>query len=345
MNWQWHNPVRVIFGTGAAAGLGDVLTQNGWERPALVASRSALGSGVLRTGDFVGVFSDVRPNPTHGNVRDCAAFLRTVQADVVVALGGGSVLDCAKIAAHTDSLALPLVALPTTAGTGSEVTMISVLSDDHTGAKAPVAAPKMYPHTALVDPRLTLSVPPRVTADTGMDALSHALEALWSRNHNPASDALAKQAARLILRSIENAYADGADLSAREALSEGALLAGLAFAQTKTAGVHACSFPLTADYGLTHGAACAFTLAAFTRLNGEALTAHTHALGFATPDALADEIDRLNAALGIPRTLADAGIPAAALPTLAAKCLHPNMQNNPVILDAKGVQQVLETLA
>jgi alcohol dehydrogenase len=302
-------------------------------RAALLRSKSAPEV----PGDFVGEFAGIRPNPTKENVADCAAFLRDAQAEVVVALGGGSVLDCAKAAAN----GLPLLALPTTAGTGSEVTCISVVSDDAAGSKAPLSSPGFYPQIALVDPELTYTCPRKVTAESGMDALSHAIEALWSVHRSPASDALALAAAHKILGALEAACEN--NTAARMAMSEGSLLAGLAFSQAKTAGSHACSFPLTVRYGLSHGAACAFTLAAFMRLNP--FEAQAQALGFASAAALADAIDRRKAALGLPCTLKDAGIALADLPGLAAACLQPaNMQNNPVPMDETALVRLFKTL-
>ncbi|MDR0531484.1 MAG: iron-containing alcohol dehydrogenase [Oscillospiraceae bacterium] len=328
--WQWSLPTRVIFGPGARACLPEFIAG---KRAALVRSRSA-GSV---PGDYAGEFSGIRPNPTVENVRDCAAFLSAMGAEIVVAVGGGSVLDCAKAAAK----ALPLIALPTTAGTGSEVTNISVVSDDAVHTKTPQMSPDYFPAIAIVDPELTYTMPRRVAAESGVDALSHAIEALWSIHHNPASDALALRACRLIFDHLAPSCEGG--LASRDAMSEGSLLAGLAFAQTRTAGVHASSFPLTARYGLSHGAACGFTLAAFARLNG--IDSHARALGFADSAALADEIDRIKKALGLPVYLADAGIAEPDLPQLARDCLQPpNMRNNPVAMDEAGMLRLLLSL-
>jgi alcohol dehydrogenase len=160
---------------------------------------------------------------------------------------------------------------------------------------------------------------------------------------------LALRAVPLILQNIEKAYACPGSLPARTALSEGSLLAALAFSQAKTAAAHACSFPLTMRYGLPHGTACAFTLPALCRLNAPAEDGRLHEiareLGFADAFALADELDRLNGALGLPRTLSDAGIPLADLPALAQECLAPpNMRNNPVAMDAGMVEELFLTL-
>jgi len=347
-NWSFHNPVKIRFGPGTAAETSDFLRELGVKRAALVADPAALRFGLADAVTapapelFVTdeIFARMQPNPTVQNMMDCAAFLARVKADAVVAIGGGSALDCAKAAAG----GLPVIALPTTAGTGSEATCISVLTDD-AGQKMPRVDPAYYPRVAIVDPALTLTVPPGVTAATGMDALSHAVEALWSIHHSPASDALALQAVPLILQNIEKAFACPDDLPARCALSEGSLLAALAFSQAKTAAAHACSFTLTIRYGLPHGTACAFTLPALCRINAPAEDGRLHGiareLGFDDALAFADELDRLNASLGLPRTLQEAGIPLSDLPELAQECmLPPNMRNNPVPMDAGMVEKM-----
>ena len=362
MNWNWYQPVHIAFGGGAASGIAEIIAQKGKQRPALVCDsavlRCAAARELLAQNHFVGIFPDIRPNPTLANVNDCAAFLRETSADCVVALGGGSVLDCAKAAAALpaaddisdyadgakafDSPGLPLLAVPSTAGTGSEVTCIAVLSDEANGRKAPLASPYLYPAYAVVDPLMTLSVPPKVTAESGMDALSHALEAMWSVHHNPVSDAVAARSARLILEHLEAACMDGQSIAARTAMSEGALLAGIAFSQARTAGVHACSYPLTMAYGLSHGAACAFTLAAFARRFGGDIAPK---LGCKGANALAEKIHALCGVLRLPRTLGEAGIPEEALPQLSMDChKHPMMQNNPVPMDAGAVLTLFKEL-
>ena len=149
----------------------------------------------------------------------------------------------------------------------------------------------------LIDPTLTLSVPPKVTASTGMDVLPHALEGFWSKNHLPICDALALHAADLVLRFLPQAYHHGEDIVAREKMCEAAVIAGLAFSLPKTAASHACSFPLTSIYGLPHGEACAFTLGALCRINSKAengrLNIFAKKLGLTDAEELAIQIDML----------------------------------------------------
>ncbi|MCC8022478.1 MAG: iron-containing alcohol dehydrogenase [Clostridiales bacterium] len=372
MAWSFSLPVTIQFQNGGGREAYRLLQEQGCRRGALIcgprARKDGLAEELLESaqGFFAGVFSEIQANPTLGNVDACGAFLKETQADCAVAVGGGSVLDCAKAAcvlaaAEETSIRpyfeggkpvnfqpLPLCAVPTTAGTGSEVTNISVLTDTAKQKKGPMASPNMYPRFAVVDPQLTLSVPPQVTAATGLDVLAHAVEAYWNINHLPPSDALAVQAARLVFRALPAAYESPGDLRAREQLCEASLLAGMAFSQSKTTAPHACSFPLTNTYGLPHGEACAFTLAAFTRLNASAGDGRTDRLarecGFRDAMHMADEMERMKRAMGMRMTLADAGIEEKDLPWLARASMHPNMKNNPVPMDEAGVERLYRSL-
>lgn len=352
--WNYHSPVRILFGAGSRHRLPVELRQAP-ARTAWVVDPGIAHTDRLRrlldecaaTPDDV--WSGVLPNPTLASVDDLAARLRATGAERIVAIGGGSALDTAKAAAgaaalgvpaeafhtgrHGPEAALPVIAMPTTAGTGSEVTPVAVLTDPVRGVKAPIGSPALYPRLAIVDPEWTHSMPPAVTASTGIDALSHALEATWSIHHLPICDALAEAAAAMILEALPTAYRDGTNAEARTRMALGSLLAGMAFAQTRTAAVHACSFPLTQRFGLPHGVACGLTLEAFLRFNAEAipdrLEAPARRLGYPSVDALATAIRDLKRSLGLPLTLRDAGIGADAVTTLADESVHPNLQNNP----------------
>ena len=154
----------------------------------------------------------------------------------------------------------PIIAIPTTAGTGSEVTMWGTIWDEQTAGKHSISHPALYPETALLDPELTLSVPRETTVASALDALSHAMEAIWNRAANPVSDALATGAIGLIPGALRSVLAAPGDTAAREALLKGSLLAGLAISSTRTALAHSISYPLTAELGLPHGIACSITL-------------------------------------------------------------------------------------
>jgi len=358
MNWTYIQPVEIRMQTGGLRALGGILAERGYERGILVCDPFFAGGLADRVigcanGRITGVYSGVTPNPRVREVDACAKALRDAGAQFAVALGGGSAMDCAKAACaiartgesaalfHTGGVKLPgdsipLIAAPTTAGTGSEVTMVAVLTDDEKGVKAPLGHPSLFPKLALIDPELTLSLPPKATASTALDALSHALEGFWSRGHQPICDALALHAARKVFENLPKALADGGDITAREALSEASVIAGLAFALPKTAASHAISFPLTNVYGLPHGEACAFTLDSLCEINAEAeggrLNEFARQLGFESAAAIGARIAQLKKLSGMRSTLREAGIPVSALPELVRLCHHPNLDNNPVPL-------------
>ena len=203
------------------------------------------------------VFSDVRPNPTTDNVDDCVKIMREIKADFAVALGGGSPMDCCKAASaiakgndkirsyHSEGKkinkdeAIPMIAVTTTSGTASEVTNISVLTDVEKNLKNPMNDPAMYPKIAIIDPQLTLTVPPQVTASTGLDVLSHAIESYWATIHQPVCSACSIYSARLVFEWLEKAYQNPNDLTAREKMAEASIVGGVAFSHTRNTGSHA----------------------------------------------------------------------------------------------------------
>ncbi len=368
MDWLFALPTQVVFGEGAAEELPDYLAGLGL-RPLLVTDARLLEQPFVQRlrerVDWVGVFAEVQPNPTVGNVDALAAA--ATDAEVLVAVGGGSVLDCAKAAAalacnegesirayHSGGAKLsgahlPVIAVPTTAGTGSEVTPFAVLNDERTGFKGPMAHPSLYPQRAVVDPALSCSMPRSVTACTGLDALSHALEGYWSRNHQPICDLLAIEAARRIFASLPKVLETPDGWAARSDMAYAALLAGMAFQLPKNAMVHACSFPLSSRYHLPHGAACAFTLASAVRFNAPAMggrmEAFAEACGFATVDAMADAIRAMQRQGGLPGSLAEAGIPPEDVPVLVAESFHPLMKNNPREVTPDDLHRLYQELA
>ncbi len=356
MQFRFALHTEIEFGCGKLKKLGDICQAHGWTNGILVCDPMFIDSGLAdqvlgyADGNLCGVFSDITPNPTVESVDACARLIEEKNARFIAAMGGGSSMDCAKAASvvafsghdarfyHSglgaiDHAGIPIIAIPTTAGTGSEVTNVAVLSDGERGVKAPMASDHMFAKVALVDPELTRTVPPQVVASTGLDVLSHALEGYWSVNHQPVCDAVAIYAAKLAFENLYRAYQDGNDMEAKEDMSLASLMAGIAFGQPKTAASHACSFPLTNLYHLPHGEACAFTLDALLRLNcetdGERLETFAKMVGFPNVDAMADAIHSLKVNMGMRYTLAQAGIADEDVPMLARLCRHPNLDNNP----------------
>ena len=238
---------------------------------------------------------------------------------------------------------LAIVAVPTTAGTGSEVTQVSVVSNG--AEKRTINNPVFMPKAAIVDPVLSSTVPPRTTMNTGLDAMAHALEGYWSKNHQPISDLMAIEAVRLILKNLETACSDGANMEARAGMAFASLLGGLSFALPKTAGCHACSYPLSEDYHLPHGEACAFTLDSFVRINAdERLELLCHRVGLSGTEELAEKIASFKKMAGLRSRLSDLG--EVDLDKLAHDCsVHALMNNNPVPMDEQALRAMFERLA
>lgn len=300
-----------------------------------------------KEGYAVTIYTEVVPEPPLETGENLVSFTQDNGFDMVIGLGGGSALDLAKLAAalatHDGQVAdylnltgtrsiekkgLPLILIPTTSGTGSEVTNIAVLSLETT--KDVVTHDFLLTDVAIVDPELTISVPPKVTAATGIDALTHAVEAYISVNASPATDALALQAIRLIARSLRTAVHNGEDKKARTDMSHGSFLAGLAFFNAGVAGVHALAYPLGGQFHIAHGDSNAVLLPyvmSYIRKSCETRMADIlDALGgnssfLSDTEAsykCVDELKRIVQDVGIPSTLAGFNIPETALDSLTA---------------------------
>lgn len=369
MNWNFSLPVKIYFGTDKINELPEIIKEYGYKRGVLVCSNTLRKNGTADkiiencNGVIVAVFSDIRPNPTTENVNACVKILRENNADFAVALGGGSPMDCCKAACaiakgddiiesyHTGGKpinadeVIPMLAVATTSGTGSEITNISVLTDLNKNVKSTMNDPLMYPKAAIVDPRLTLSVPPKVTASTGLDVLAHALESFWSVLHQPICEACAVHATRLVFKWLYKAYCEPDNLEAREKMAEASIVAGVAFSNPRTAGSHACSFPLTNLYGVPHGEACAMTLDYFTRFNAEAengrLNDFARDCGFADAYQMADAITDLKRQMGMACTLTEIGVKTEEeIETLTKMSMTPLMERNIIPLTYDDIKNM-----
>lgn len=363
--------VPVTFGIDAIKQLPQLVEQLGGTKGLIVCSTSVARSGIAdeivaaNPAKFFGIFTGIKPNPTVANCDDCVDMLRENNCDFVIAIGGGSVLDCAKFARFVATVdgttadymhgtraittkGLPLIAIPTTSGSASEVSGVSVLTDEIQDVKKAIGHPLLYPELALVDPVLTMSCPQNVTAVSGIDVLAHALESFYNVNHQPFTDLFAEHAARLVFENLRTAYHEPNNLDARVAMAEASVAAGQAFNLTGTAAAHACSYPLTQIFGVPHGEACAMTLAAFWRLNANVdprLDAFSKCLGFTDANALADEIDSLKRDLGLRLTLADVGITTDdQLQVLIEDSFAPNIVFNPVKMDVDNLRTLYTSL-
>ncbi|KAF1048880.1 MAG: NAD-dependent methanol dehydrogenase [Herbaspirillum frisingense] len=289
--WNFHNPVAVHAGAGSLARLPELLAGR---RALLITFPEAQALGLeqylanLLGARLAGIENAVQPNP---DVSWLAAMYERVwsrhrDVECIIAFGGGSVIDCAKAmlaptpSGRFDELlahlrdgapldaagAKALIAVPTTAGTGSEVTPWATIWDAAAGSKYSLHRAWTWPEAALVDPRLMLSLPPGATLASGLDALSHALEAIWNVNRNPVSASLAAVAAREIVATLPALMRKPNDIVLRERMAVAALQAGLAFSNTKTALAHSLSYDITLHHGVAHGIACSFSLPHVMRL-------------------------------------------------------------------------------
>lgn len=372
MIWDYIQPVTIQFGGGRVAELTKVAAELGGSKGILVSDpffKTGLAQKIIEDsqGMLTCGYYDVSPNPDVSEVDACAQVMRDNGVDFVISLGGGSAIDLAKAAAsiclrdesirayHGTGVAmpqehLPMIAIPTTSGTGTEVTCVSVLTDHALGKKSPIVSNAFYPAVAIIDPQLTHTMPPRITASTGIDVLSHALEGYWSKGHQPICDALAIHASQLVFKYLERAYADGNDAEAREAMSEASVIAGLAFTLPKTTSSHACSFPLTNIHKIAHGEACGLTLHHFAKINaqgvgGERVDAFARAMGFADGMALADEIFALKERLGLLNDLKHLNLTEEQIADLVRISRHPNLYNNPVDITDEMLEEMYRGMA
>lgn len=340
----------IEFGAGAVAGLSDQLGALGVSRPLIISDRGLERTGlVARLAALcpagTPVFLEVPPNPTESASLAALAVYRDAGCDGIVAVGGGSPIDLGKgvalLATHPGPLetyaaiyggipkvtaaVAPVIAIPTTAGTGSEVGRAALITLDD-GRKLGFISPHLIPRRAICDPELTLGLPPALTAATGLDALSHCIETFLSPRFNPPAEAIALDGAGRVFATIERAVEDGGDLAARSEMMMGALEGGLTF-QKGLGAVHALSHALGGlkSPSLHHGTLNAILLPPVIRFNapaaGEKLGRLKAAMGLATRDDLADAIANLNRRVGIPPGLKTLGVKEEVLPWVVERAL------------------------
>lgn len=270
---------RLVMGAGAINNIVQEIAALGGSKPMIVTDPGLVSTGIIdrlealldEGGLQFTRFDKVEADPRYELVNEVVQLVQDEGVDCIIGIGGGSSLDIAKMVAvmvnNPGSVAeyfgidlvkkpgIPMVLIPTTAGTGSEVTPIVILSDHHEKLKKGVVSSHLFPDCALLDPELTVGLPPAVTAATGMDALIHAMEAYTSINANSTTDMLAVKAMDLIFNNIRTAYANGQDIEAREKMLEGSMLAGMAFANAGVTAVHAFAYPIGAEFHIPHGIA------------------------------------------------------------------------------------------
>lgn len=365
--FEFRTHGRTIAGPGTSARLGDVLATGGRKRAVCVVTDGDLVrlglvqtfcDGLRASGHTVHLFDEVVADPPDHVVARAITVARESAADTVIGFGGGSSLDVAKLTAAFTSgqqdfrdcygidkitaSRLSLVQVPTTAGTGSEATSVAIVTAQG-GSKAGVVSPVLYADIAVLDAELTRGLPPAVTAATGIDAMVHATEAYTSRIHkNPMSDLLAREALRLMYRALPSACADGSNLTARQDMLLGAMLAGQAFANAPVGAVHALAYPLGSGFHVAHGLSNALVLGPVLNFNlpvSEPLYAELADVIFPggggdTREKAAKFVEKLSAlshSLGLPTRLTQVGVQASDVPALAHQALQQQrlLVNNP----------------
>jgi alcohol dehydrogenase class IV len=369
---RFYLPTELMTGVGCFAQLGETVQRYG-NRVLLVCGVHAMRrTGVLhraqeiltQVGIAVTVYDRVVGEPTLPAVEEGREMARQQEVEVVIGLGGGSALDAAKaiaglyfeegeVAEYHSGRALkgptlPFVAVPTTAGTGAEVTKNAVLIDPSSRQKKSIRSDQWFARVALVDPELTQTMPPSVTASTGADALCQAIESFVSIGAQPASDALAIEAVRLIGRSLVRAYEDGGDISARADVHYGSLLAGMALANARLGGVHGIAHPVGGHYGVPHGVVCGLLLPYVMEYNLEYAAVKyagiARALGQeGTASQAVQAVWDLVSQIDIPRHLEPLGVREQDFPVLIEESLPSgSLKSNPRPLEAGDVRCILE---
>ena len=377
------NAGRIVAGAGSLSRLPELAAEFKAKHVLVVSDKGVAAAGLVEpaqrslaaAGLRVTVLADTPPEP---EVRDVDAVLDAARAagrpDLVVGIGGGSAMDVAKIVAvllaHPASLrdllnkapiparGLPTVMVPTTAGTGSEATPNSIILVPEDELKIGIVSPLLMPDAVILDPLLTLTLPPAVTASTGMDALTHAIECYCSKKGNPFSDLYGLEAIRLIARSLRRAHDDGSDVQARSDMLLGAFYGGVCIATSSTTAVHALAYPLGGKYRIAHGLSNAMLLPFVMEFNLEGsearFAAMARAMGLAVDgrsdraagEGLIAALYRLNADLGIESSLKKFNIGAAELDGLvegAAKVTR-LLDNNPRAMSKADMRAIYQRL-
>ena len=372
-------PQKIVFGTGCIQTFVDDYLKMGLQRlfvltappirPLIEETLTALGNA----GVSVEVFQDIVAEPTVNDFKKMLEIARQFKADSVVGIGGGSVLDVTKLVAAfinsdqqvEDCFGTGFIqkkgrwfaCLPTTAGTGSEVSPNAILLDERDHLKKGIVSPFLIADVAYVDPKLTWTVPAKVTADTGMDALTHCIEAYTNKFAHPSVDIYALQGIRLIAANLEKAVKNGQDQEAREALAFGSLYGGLCLGPVNTAAVHALSYPLGGEFHIPHGLSNAILLPSVMKFNAPAAMKRYAEVAIAmgcepgkndeeTAQRGVDFIYQLADAVGIPKKLTDLGIPQTAVDGMAKAAMEVQrlLKNNPREVTEQDARDIYNSL-
>jgi len=370
-NFDFCVPTKSVFGWGRLSEIKDIVASIDGRHIFLTTGKaSSKKSGSMQrvldslSDTKVTIFDEVEENPTIATVDRGAEICRLEECDLVLSLGGGSVLDAAKamamLQANPGSIedyldgqltclfkGLPHITVPTTAGTGSEITPFIVITNSVQRAKPAIASPLMYPDVAIVDPELTLSMPPAVIASTGLDALCQAVEGFWSLRANPLSRSLSGRGIILSMRNLEAAWRkNGMEPLARMALASH--ITGFQMSHVGNTAIHALSYPFTVDFDVPHGFACAIFLPVFLRFNQEAIKDIfpdiLAALKIPSIDAFADEIEKMMKRIGAPTRLSEFGVTENLIENIVKRGVSPSTALNPKSLNEKDLTDICKSL-
>jgi len=368
LNFSYHLPTKIVFGFGSLEGLGEEVEGLGAKKLLLVTDKVMEKTGIVSKvsarldGLSYDVFDDVEPEPRLEVAEEVAQKVRNSPYDLVLGLGGGSSLDMAKLAAGLATnegearrfvgtgllrrKALPTIMLPTTAGTGAELTVTSMVTVE--GHKRWINSPILLPTVALVDPELTMTMPQSVTAATGLDALCHNTEAYLSAGANVITDSAALEGVRLVVDNLERAFTDGSDRPAREAMSLGALLGGIALAARMVYG-HSVGYTVATRFNLPHGVSCGiplpYVISNYALACAPKMKRLAEAYGVDGGEdpvelgvAVGEKVTRLVSRLRLPTTLKELGVKESELSALADECIKLYYRpNSPVVFDEKSM--------
>lgn len=370
-SWNFYMPTRIRFGWGRLPEIRQVVDELGGKRVFLVTGkRFAKEYGLLEKinehlrGLFLEVYPQIEENPTVETVDRGTNRCKEAQCDLVIGLGGGSALDAGKAIAMLQrnpgsireyldqervcsTKGLPFIAIPTTSGTGSEVTPFTVITHKEKRAKPAIAPPQNFPDVALVDPELTLTMPFQVAASTGLDALCQAIEGFWSTQSNPVTRSLAFQAILLAMEHLESACFRK-DQASVVNMALASHLTGIEMSNIGNTAIHPLSYPITLDYGIPHGFACAIFLPAVIRFNAEVIENRfrdlMEILKIPSVEAFADRVEALLEKLKAPKRLGELGVTKEAIPEIVRRGMGRSTAWNPRPLTEEDLIGICETL-
>jgi alcohol dehydrogenase class IV len=372
---NWSYPTAVKFGAGRISEIADACKSAGISKPLLVTDKGLASMEITtKTLDLIeaaglgrGMFSEVDPNPTDKNADDGVKFYREGGFDGVIAFGGGSGLDLAKVIAFmagqtrplwdfedigdwwtradADAIA-PIIAVPTTAGTGSEVGRASVITNSTTSEKKIIFHPKMLPAVVICDPELTIGMPKFITAGTGLDAFAHCVEAFSSPHYHPMSQGIALEGMRLVKEYLPRAYQDGSDIEARAHMMSAAAMGATGF-QKGLGAIHAISHPVGAIYHTHHGTTNAVCMPAVLQFNKSAIkerfdmsSAYLNIEGGF--EGFCAYVDDLNASMNVPKNLTELGVKDPDIDRLIKDALaDPSTGGNPIEMTAENTKALI----